>query len=214
MKKVMLLCASFLLLLLTTKAQDKLSAAIAQLDKATTVTDYENLAVRFKQMANAQKSNWLPFYYAALCNAKIGFLLQKDGDRIEPYSIEGEQYAKQAEALLKDKGTNKDKAELYTVYSMVYRSKVFINPMTYGREFGTLSQQYLDKAAQLDPENPRVLYMQAWVKYYTPKMWGGDKDKAKALAQSALKGLSAQAASGEQPHWGKPESEELLAKYK
>jgi len=214
MKKVMLLCVSFLLLLLTSKAQDKLSAAIAQLDKASTVTDYENLAVRFKQAANAQKSNWLPFYYTALCNAKIGFLLQKDGDRIEPFSIEGEQYAKQAEALLKDKGTNKDKAELYTVYSMVYRSKVFINPMTYGREFGTLSQQYLDKAAQLDPENPRVLYMQAWVKYYTPKMWGGDKDKAKALAQSALKGLSAQPAGGEQPHWGKPESEELLAKYK
>ncbi|HEU4554308.1 MAG TPA: hypothetical protein VFS25_15790 [Chitinophaga sp.] len=215
MKKTMLLFVCILAAVLPVMSQDKaLDKAIAQVDQAKTVADYEKLAVRFKQLSMTQKTNWLPFYYTALCNAKIGFLLQQDGDRIEPYSIEGETYGKQAEALLKSNGSNKDKAELYTVLSMVYRSKVFINPMTYGPQFGPIAQQYLDKAAQLDPQNPRVLYLQAWVKFYTPKMWGGDKNQAKTLAQAALKNFSAQPAGNGQPHWGKAESEELLAKFR
>jgi hypothetical protein len=216
MKKLMLLITAFAFLLFSARAQDpQLTSAVAGLESAKTVKDYQSLAAKFVQAANAQKNNWLPYYYAALCNARVGFLLQDDGERIEPFSNDGETYAKQAQDLLKSSGSKKDQAELYTVLSMVYRTKVFINPMTYGRQYGPTSQQYLDKALQLDPANPRALYLQAWVKYYTPKMWGGDKAQAKTLLAEAMKNLAAQhPADNVQPRWGKAESEELLAKWK
>jgi hypothetical protein len=216
MKKLMLLLTAAAFFLLSARAQDpQLTSAVAGLEFAKTVKDYQNLAARFIQAGNAQKTNWLPFYYAALCNARIGFLLQDDGERLEPFSNEGENYAKLAQDLLKTGGSKKDQAELYTVLSMVYRTKVFINPMTYGRQYGPSSQQYLDKALQLDPGNPRALYLQAWVKYYTPKMWGGDKAQAKTLLAEAMKKLAEQRlADSVQPRWGKMESEELQAKWK
>ncbi len=213
MKKLFLMLAAAVMLL-QGYAQDKqLSTAVAQLDKAKTVKDYQALATQFAAVANTQKTNWLPAYYAAFCNAKIGFMLEDDGERVEPFANDAETYGKQAEALLKGSTDKQQQTELYALLFMVYRSRVFINPMTYGREYGIRSQQYLDKAVQLDPQNPRVLYLQAWVKYYTPKMWGGDKAKAKTFATEALNKLQAQPASGEQPHWGKTETEEILAKY-
>lgn len=216
MKKLMLLLTAFIFLLLSAQAQDaQLSNAVAGLDYAKTVKDYQDLSAKFVQAGNAQKNNWLPFYYAALCNARIGFLLQDDGERLEPFSNEGENYAKLAQDLLKTGGSKKDQAELYTVLSMVYRTKVFINPMTYGRQYGPTSQQYLDKALQLDPNNPRALYLQAWVKYHTPKMWGGDKAQAKTLLEEAMKKFAEQKAGDSvEPRWGQAESRELLGKMK
>lgn len=214
-KKTLLLIAGFYFLLLHISAQDQqLTTAVAQLDNAKTAKALQGLSTQFASIAASQPNNWLPYYYAALCNARIGFLYRDDGESIESFSNDGETYAKKAQELLKASGSNKDKAELYTVISMVYRTKVFINPMTYGPKFGPTAQQYLDQALKLDPENPRALYLQGWTKYETPKMWGGDKDKAKTLLQEASAKLQQQTASGAQPHWGKTEVAELLAKFK
>jgi hypothetical protein len=216
MKKLMLLLTVLVSFMLSIHAQNaQLTSAVAGLDYAKTVRDYQDLAARFIQTGNAQKTNWLPYYYAAFCNARIGFLLQDDGERLEPFSNEGENYAKLAQELLKNSSSKKEQAELYTVLSMIYRTKVFINPMTYGRQYGPTSQQYLDKALQLDPGNPRALYLQAWVKYYTPKMWGGDKSEAKKLLAEAMKKLSEQPITDSvTPHWGKMESKELQDKWR
>jgi len=191
---------------------NELQNAVARLDKASGVADYEALEKEFADIA-ARQANWLPYYYAAFCNAKIGFLYQDEGERIEPYSKRGEEQALKAKALLDTARQKKELSELYTVMSMVYRTRVFINPMTYGRRFGMLSGQYLQKAKELDPQNPRAVYVDAWVKYYTPKMWGGDKNLARQLANESLAQLQ-HTAAGTAPHWGKAENMELLSHYK
>lgn len=190
-----------------------LQAPVARLEKARTAKDYETLEREFAAIAATQKTGWLPYYYAAFCNARIGFLYQDDGEKIEPYSNRGEEEIKKAQSLLREATQKKELAEVYTVMSMIYRTKVFINPMTYGRKYGPISQQYLDQAKLLDAQNPRALWLQAWVKYNTPKMWGGDKQQAKELATESLR-LLEQAPAGTDPHWGKADDEELLGKYK
>lgn len=185
----------------------RLEASVKQLDQAKSVSDFQALEKTFVQLGNAQKTEWLPYYYSAFCNAKIGFLLQDDGEKIEPYSVRGEAQIKKSESLAK--GDSKTLAEIYVVQAMIYRTKVFISPMTMGRQYGPLSDQFLKKAQKLDPENPRAIYLDAWTKYYTPKLWGGDKDLAKELAGKAIQKLPA-TASGAAPHWGKAESEALL----
>jgi hypothetical protein len=217
MKKTMISMLVLLLLYYSNFAQTRntpapLQQTVSRLDKATTVKDYELLEKEFAAMAAASR-DWLPYYYAAFCNAKIGFLYQDDGERIEPYSKQGEEQALKSQSLLDSTTQKNELSELYTVMSMVYRTKVFINPMTYGRKYGLLSQHFLDMAKALSPHNPRVLYVEAWVKYNTPKMWGGDKNLAKQLANESLAQLQ-QASDDVQPHWGKTENMTLLNQYK
>lgn len=217
MKKTMLSMLVLVLFYCSNFAQspspeNELESVVSKLDKASGVGDYEALEKDFSRIA-AQQGKWLPYYYAAFCNAKIGFLYQNDGERIEPYSKKGEEQALKAKSLL-DSATQKNElSELYTVMSMIYRTRVFINPMTYGRRFGTLSGHCLQRAKELNPRNPRALYVEAWTKYYTPKMWGGDKDIAKQLANESLAQLQ-HTSTGTAPHWGKTENMELLSHYK
>lgn len=190
-----------------------LEEAVHKLDNAASVKDYEALEKTFTALTAQQPNSWLPWYYAAYCNAKIGFLYQDDGDKIEPYSVKGEEQIGRAQSLLDSTQQKQELSEVLTVASMVNRTKVLINPMTYGRKYGMLSEKYLQQALQLQPENPRALYVRAWVKYYTPKMWGGDKPLAKELAEKSL-GLLAKDKTGATPHWGKAENEALLAKFR
>lgn len=190
-----------------------LEDAVHKLDGAASVKDYEALEKTFVTLTAQQPNSWLPWYYAAYCNARIGFLYQDDGDKIEPYSVKGEEQIGRAQTLLDSAKQRQELSEVLTVASMVNRTKVFINPMTYGRKYGMLSEKYLQQALQLVPENPRALYVRAWVKYHTPKMWGGDKQLAKELAEKSL-GLLTKDKAGAAPHWGKAEDEALLGKFR
>jgi hypothetical protein len=202
---------------LVTKAQssaDALQTAVNKLEKATTAKEFEALEKEFISLSASQKNNWLPYYYAALCNAKIGFLYQDDGDKIEPYSNRGTEQAATALQRLDTTKQKKELSEVYVVMSMLNRSKVFINPMTYGRKYGPVAERYLQEALRLDPQNPRALSARAWVKYHTPKLWGGDKDLAKQLATQSLQLLGQEHAQPGYPHWGKLDDEVLLQKMK
>lgn len=216
MKKLMMSMVSAILFSAAALAQQAgpaLNAAVAKLEKAAAPKDFEALEKEFVALTKTQPADWQPWYYAAFCNAKIGFLYQEDGEKIEPYSIRGEEQINKAQSLLDSTKQRAELSEVFTVTSMVYRTKVFINPMTYGRKYGTMSEKYLQQAKSLNPQNPRALYVQAWVKYYTPKMWGGDKKQAKELAEQSL-ALLAKEQPGALPHWGKREDQELLSKYK
>lgn len=218
MKKSILFSLAAVLLYFSAPAQQTtgnsvLQNVVTKLDQAQKVKDYEALEKEFVKIAAAQPKNWLPEYYAAYCNARIGFLLQDDGESIEPYSNRGEDEAKKAEALLDKTTQRKELSELYTVMSMVNQTRVFINPMSYGPKNGPVAQQLLNQAKQLNPDNPRAIYLAAWFKYNTPKMWGGNKDLAKELANQSLK-LLANNDTSVNPHWGKAEVQAILSKYK
>ncbi|MGF6847792.1 hypothetical protein QFZ51_003027 [Chitinophaga sp. W3I9] len=210
--KKLFICTLMLVSGYSSMAQSNaLQQAVNQLDQAQTVKDYAALEKTFSGIS--EQPAWLPPYYAALCNAKTGFLLQDDGEKIEPFADRGEAMAQKALSLLDSTKQKKELAEVYTVLSMVYRTRVFINPMTYGRKYGVLSGQMLQKALALDPGNPRALYVAAWVKYYTPKMWGGDKEQAKKLATESLQKLG-NPGTDVYPHWGRTDDQQLLGKIK
>lgn len=216
MKKAILMMMTAFLMITATWAQDtndqQLQAAVSKLDKAVAVKEYRQLAIDFVGIAEQQKTNWLAWYYAALCNAKTGWLYQDDGDKIEPFANLATEQGKKALSLLDTARQKKELSEVYCVLSMAERAKVFINPMSYGPKHGPVAGQYVQRAKAADPANARVAYLEGWEKYATPKMWGGDKKKAKELLEQALQQLNAQGTAGTDPHWGKPDVESLLKK--
>jgi hypothetical protein len=197
----------------STEYVQQMEVIVSRLDKAAKVSDYQILANDFVRIANAQKNQWLPYYYAALCNVKIGWLYQEDADKIEPFANLSEEQIKKSLSLLDTAKNKVELSEVYCVLSMVNRARVFISPMSNGRKYGPIAHQYIVKAKQKNAENPRPAFLEAWEKYYTPKMWGGDKDKAKELLETAMKQLEAKPTSAIYPHWGKMECEEILKQY-
>jgi ribosomal protein S20 len=210
MKKAFFLFAAGLLIYTSMPAQDQLRADVIKLDNANTGSDYQELANDFIRIADFKKTDWLPYYYAAFCNAKIGWLKQDDPDNIEPFADKADEQIKKAQSLLDTASQKKELAELYCIKSMINRARVFINPMTYGRKYGPAASQYTKLARKLNPDNPRALYLEGWEKYATPKMWGGDKQKAKELLQEAKQKLDNNSASVNDIHWGRKEVEDLL----
>lgn len=216
MKKVLFLAVTIVSIIASTHAQNanssQIHSAVTRLASATNVGNYQQLANEFQNIARSQKTNWLPWYYAALCNAKIGWLFQDDGDLIEPFAKKADEQIQKSLSLLDTSKQKKELSEVYCVLSMIKRANVFINPMTYGREYGPAASQYIQSARQVDPQNPRAIYLEGWEKYATPKMWGGDKKKAKELLELAAKQLHNQQGSDGYPTWGKKEVEDVLRK--
>ena len=200
------------------QAQDsydqQMVTAVGKLGQATAAKDYQQLASTFKSIALAEKNKWLPYYYAAFCNAKTGWLYEQDGDRIEPFADEAEKDIKKSESLLDTAAQKKELSEVYCVLSMVNRARVFINPMSYGRQYGPAASHYTHMALNTNPDNPRGNYLLGWEKYSTPKLWGGDKKKAKELLELAKQQLTADSNEGINPHWGMSEVDELLKQLK
>jgi hypothetical protein len=220
MKKLIVFIAVILLRGYSLRAQSKVNqqmvAVVAQLDRAVAAKDYQQLASVFESIALQEKTNWLPYYYAAFCNAKIGWLYQQDGDKIKPFADKAEMDIKKSSSLLNTVSQKKELSEVYCVFSMVNRARVFISPMNYGRQYGPAASQYTHLALQTNPDNPRANYLLGWEKYSTPGFWGGDKKKARELLDLAKQQLNATSASndGINPHWGQREVAELLKELK
>lgn len=219
MKKTIFIIASSLIMYATSYAQSaftqQMQSTVAKLDNANSVNDYQQLANNFLQIASVQKTQWLLYYYAAFCNAKIGWLKQDaDPDNIEPYAQKALEEIATAQSLLDASKQREELSEVYCVFSMANRAMVFINPMSYGRKYGPDAAKYIVLAEQANADNPRALYLDGWQKFTTPKMWGGDKTKAKELLTEAKQKLDAGSATGIEPHWGKKEVDDLLKQIK
>jgi hypothetical protein len=214
MKKTILLIAIIFLYGNLTRAQNnytqQMQTAVAKLDQAVAVKDYQQLASGFESIAQQEKTNWLPLYYAAFCNAKIGWLYQQDGDQIEPFADKAENEIKNSKSFLDTASQKKELSEVYCIMSMVNRARVFINPMSYGRQYGPVASEYIRLATKTNPDNPRANYLGGWEKYSTPKLWGGDKKKAKELLDFAKRQLASESNEGINPHWGLKEIDVLL----
>jgi hypothetical protein len=219
MKKAIVLIVILFADLSVSRAQTEaftkqMESAVSRLDNAKSVGDYQKLANDFTRIGAANQKQWLPHYYAAYCNARIGWLYEKaDPEKIEPFVTLAAQQIAKARSVIDSTTQKKEMTEIYCVMSMIKRGWVFINPMTYGREYGIASKTFFEMAKAIDPENPRVLYLDAWEKYNAPKMWGGDKEKAKELATRAIRKFENNPSSGIYPRWGKSACEEILKLY-
>ena len=110
-----MVCMMMVLLAGSTYAQsDKFKQAmeinIAALDAAKSPGDLQSAAASFERIANAEKTQWLPFYYAAIANIWRGFAAPNE---------EKDDIATQAENLLaKAEALDANNAEIFIAKNM------------------------------------------------------------------------------------------------
>jgi hypothetical protein len=175
---------------------------IASLDAAKTMADLQDVAASFARVGDAEKTQWLPYYYAALAQTWIGWMPDvKDKDaNAEKIKV----FLAKAEAIEKN-------AELYAVENMVATQQMMVDPQTRWQTNGMEASAALQNGLKLDPNNPRLYYLQGESLFGTPPQFGGGKDKAKPVFEKSIALFKAAQPKPLYPTWGQKQAEEKLA---
>lgn len=178
------------------KYHDAMKQSVDQLDTAHTVASMVDLANRFERIADAEKTQGLPYYYAAYCQL-MSVMLGTDKTKADEIADKAETLISKAESL--DKPTS----ETYVIRSMIATCHLMVDPQNRYMQYGAASGEAIQKSEQLDPANPRPVYLEGQSKFYTPEAFGGGKAVAKPIFEKAKTMFASfKPASDIAPQWG------------
>ena len=191
-------------------AQSEKYTAAMKKNLAAMDSSYKNpadllaLSNNFERVATAEKTQWLPYYYAALCQVNYGFM-QPDKDKMDGLAD------KAAELISKADSLSPKNSEISCIKSMIASCHMMVNPMQRWQEYGAESTSNMESAMQQDTANPRPYFLKAQTLKYTPEQFGGGCKTAKPQLELALAKYAAfKPASDISPNWGKSITEKLL----
>ena len=203
---VLITLSSLVALAQSERYMQAMKANLSKFDSVKTTEEYQALAATFERIGDAEKTEWLPYYYSAialLSPAWADTRVDKDANAQKVKSV-----VDKAEALTKD---NKDKAELLAVKNMTATQQMLVDPPNRWMSYGQEGANYLKQAKELDPENPRLAYLEGAGIFGTPEQFGGGKAKAKPVLEKAVALFKAEKPKPLHPQWGQKIAEDMLA---
>jgi hypothetical protein len=193
-----------------------MESKMAAVDSTATLGGWEELANSFERIAEAEKNQWLAYYYAAFSNVMAGYMAGAGGDIMAAKADKTDPYADKAEKNLNKAGElMKNNSEIHAVKKMIATLRMMGDPMNRYMTYGAEAQAELDKAKELNAENPRVYILEGQDKFYTPEQFGGSKAEAKMLFEKAQKLFETyKPETSIHPNWGKGQVEFFLLQMK
>lgn len=212
-KSILLFLVAFTFAIAASSQSEKYVAAMQKnlpfFDSAKTVEDYTKLANTFERIGDAEKTQWAPYYYAALALSNSGWMPQvgdKDANAERMLA-----FCTKAEAIAPD---DIAKSEIETVRNMAATQQMMVNPQARWGTYGKAAGEALQKAMKLNVNNPRAYYLQGMSMMGTPVQFGGGKDKAVPLFEKAIVLYKDGKKATLYPGWGQKQAEEALAQCK
>jgi hypothetical protein len=167
-------------------------------------TSYQQLANSFERIAKAEGDKWLPYYYASYLLTLTTY--------IDTTNIDKDAVLDKAEELLSAADSlSPDNSEIYTVKAMIAQGRLIVDPQNRWMKYGPLFNNYINKAKELDPSNPRPDFLYAQSILHTPEQFGGGKGKALPHFKEAEKKYNNFEPESElHPVWGEELTKEIL----
>lgn len=195
------LCSSVAIQAQSDKYVQAVQKNLALLDTAKTSADLQAASAAFERIGDAEKTQWIPYYYAALAQVRVA-LSDKSADK--------DALATKALALVSKAEVIETNADLYTIRNMAATTQMMVDPMSRWQTYGPQAATALQNATKANPDNPRIYYLQGMAAFNTPVQYGGGKDKAKVLFEKAAALGKAEQVKPLHPHWGGAEAEKML----
>ena len=213
MKKITLLAAIVCYASFTYAQSDKYVNAmkenIGRLDSIVVAGNGLDLANNFTRIGDAEKTQWLPYYYAAYSTV-INALMEKDNSKKDALVEKATSLLGKAETIL-----GKENSETDVIKAMIATAHMTVDPQSRYMTDGPVISENIEKAKSLDSTNPRPLLIEAQNTFYTPETFGGGKDAAKPLFDKAKQlSDSFKPESDISPNWGKLSIGYFLSQYK
>jgi archaellum component FlaF (FlaF/FlaG flagellin family) len=183
----------------------KMKQNLQLLDSAKSPQDYNEVAASFERVADAEKTQWLPYYYAAYATV-VGSFKLNNVSKTDELADKAQELIDKADAL------DNNNVEILCVKSMILSSRIMVDIMNRGSKYGPASSAFLHQAMAIDKTNPRPFLLLGQSLLYTPEFWGGGKAKAKPLLQTAVENFKTFKPLSElHPSWGAQMADVLLA---
>lgn len=206
--KKLLITSVFLLNVVLVFAQSEkyvkaMEAKITALDTIRKPEGFLELANAFERIGDAEKTQWLPYYYAAFSAVQAGYAINGaqmggNADKIDPLTDKAEALLNKADAL------SKNNSEIYVIRKMIASLRMLGDPMNRYMQYGPIAAEALTVAQKLNPDNPRIYLMMGQDKFYTPEQFGGSKVEAKKLFDYAMQKFETFKPENDlSPNWGK-----------
>ncbi len=186
--------------------QKAMTTSIEKLFQAKTIPDYIEVANQFDRISKIEKTEWLPLYYASYAYIMISFQ-ETDNAKKDADLDQAQKFLDQAFKI------DSSESELYLLQGFLYPSRINIDPMNRGMQYMGDMNKALDKALELNPDNPRVYFLRATLTLHTPEAYGGGAAKALPLFQAAEEKFKIfKPETDLSPNWGKDANEAELKK--
>ena len=212
MKKIILLAFTAIFLQPVFSQSEKFIGAMkksmAEIDSVLSrneVARLNDIAATFERIGDAEKNQWLPFYYAAYCQVTLAFIKNEVSNN-DIVADKVDQLIAKADAL------QPKNSELSLLKAMNTSLRMLVNPMQRWMQYGQKIQEYTQDAMTQDPTNPRPYYFSGMSLKNTPAEFGGGCATAKPILDKALELFASfKPASELHPSWGKEISEKEAA---
>lgn len=163
--------------------------------------NFPNLLSYFERIAESETDKWIPAYYCCFIQIRMSHK-SKDADAILDKA-----------QLWLDKATkaNGEKSELAVLQAWLHQMRINVSPMARGMKYSQLASESLGAASAMNPENPRIYYLDGMNIFHTPKAFGGGAENACpkfTLAQQKFNAFKL--ANPIWPNWGKKNNEKML----
>ena len=210
MKKLLFaMCLMTGIIAFSQTAYDKvMTEKFASIEKHQAADEFTALANDFKRIGDKEKTQWLPYYYAAFSTIQKGRMAMREGKvaDLDPIAADAQKSLDLAMDL------SKDNAENLILQKMIHGLKMMVDPQARFMSEGMLAADALSKAEKIDAGNPRITLMKAEDTYFTPEQFGGSKARGLELFQKSLEQFKIyKTKSALDPSWGKGEAEYFLA---
>jgi hypothetical protein len=160
-------------------------------------------------IAKKWDNEWVTHYYASLSKTILSYM-EKDAAKRDAYLDEAERQKEDAVSILK-----KETDETHVLSAMIANARMAVDPMQRWQKYGKIFSDNLASAKELNPDNPRMYYLQGTSKLFTPKAYGGGKKAAQPYFEKA-EALFAKESDADiaKPYWGKKHNTMFLAETK
>ena len=202
MKKIIILAIFFVTSITT--AQDQYTKGMQkafQLWGENKTMEASNL---FERIATAEPDNWLPYYYVSQVNTVASFG-EKDEAKLS------QQLEKAQEFVDIAKNISSDSPEILVQQALIHTAWVAFDGATYGMTLSGKVAALYAKAAQLAPDNPRVVFSKAEWDMGSAQYFGQDiTPYCKDVERSIELFDNFKPESEFHPNWGKERAEAIL----
>jgi len=181
-------------------------AAIESLDQASGAAGFKETANRFERIATAEKSRWLPYYYASYALIVMSYDQNDMGQR--DLTLDRAQ-----ELLDRAMELEPGESELMVLQAFLYPSRIMVDPVVRGLAYMEKEFETLEAAKKLNPDNPRIYFLEGVNTVNLPASMGGGAEEGRRLLETAMEKFEAWTGKDPLwPSWGEDATRAELAK--
>ncbi|MDI1325159.1 MAG: hypothetical protein PSV36_20635 [Algoriphagus sp.] len=209
MKKYLLTLALGLMWITFANATDPayVKAIQNQIDGMKTIKSAEEsqaVSNGFLRISEANTSEWLPIYYAALTQTTAAFR----------FDVNKDQYFDQALELVKKADqVAPGNSEIAALNGYILMGKISLDPANRGQSLSPEAMQLFGKAISLDRENPRAVTLMSQMELGMAQFFGQGPEKACGMARMGLELFEKEEVKVDEsyilPTWGKMNAEQV-----